>query len=92
MVDPSIIRVTLSGVQTLVDNPAMLGVRAEVPAEWLSELAPGEARKVPLFLVGVPEFVSWRVDPDSALVTRAVVGDEEGPPLSGEGPSGRGGS
>ena len=91
-VDPSIIRVTLSGVRTLVDRPAALDVRAEVPSEWLSELAPGEVRKVPLRVVGVPELVTWRVEPDSALVRRAVVGEEEGPPRGGgEGRFGRGG-
>jgi len=72
LVAPSTISVRLEGARTPVSGTREEEVWAVVPAEAVAELAPGESRRAPVRLRGVPALVRAFSETDSVLVQRAL--------------------
>jgi hypothetical protein len=81
-VDPPLIQVFLRGGRTRVAQVSVPELRGEIPGPFVETMMPGEVRRVPIRLVGVPELVEAEARPDSVLIERIV------PSVGG---SGRGG-
>jgi len=98
--EPSTIRLKLSGARTVVTSFDPAQLRVWIPPEFLEDMEPGEERRLPLRVDGVPELV--RVEPATEFirVRRAidlpggpagaiVRGDRGGPASGGGAPGGR---
>lgn len=70
VVDPSSVRVTLSGARTLVTSVDPRNLRVRIVRSELRGMAPGEERHVPLHVEGVPALVSAMPDQLMAIVRR----------------------
>ncbi len=70
VVRPPSVRVTLSGARSLVTGLDPGGITVRIVAEELRGMTPGEERRVPLHVEGVPPLVSAVPDQDMATVTR----------------------
>ncbi len=70
--DPVTIRLRLSGARTLVTalDPSLL--RIWVPPELLQGMAPGEERRVPLLVAGVPDLVTAVPGIEFVMVRRVI--------------------
>ncbi len=83
VVQPSSIRVTLTGARTPVTavDPAKLSVR--IAASELRGMTPGEERRVPVRVSGVPDLVSAAPEQDMVTVRRPAVRSSGGHRPSG---------
>lgn len=70
-VTPSEVEVVLRGARSLVGAVDPLDLRAWVEPERLQGMAPGEERRVPVRVEGVPELVTWELPVDVVTVRRA---------------------
>jgi YbbR domain-containing protein len=77
-VEPEQVDVILSGARTLVSAVDPLDLRAWVAAELLDGMAPGQSRRVPVRLEGVPSLVSFEIPLDVVTVRRAADGSPPG--------------
>ena len=75
-VSPPLIQVALRGGRTRVAQATVPELRAEVVGPFVETMVPGEVRRVPVKLVGVPDLVEAVARPDSVLVSRGG-GDQE---------------
>lgn len=66
--DPPLVEVTLRGGQTRVDRVSAPDLRADVMGVFIETMEPGESRRVPLQLSGVPTLVAAVARPDSVWV------------------------
>lgn len=80
-VEPALVDVVLRGARTLVTSLDPLDLRAWVASEGLEGMAPGEERRVPVRLEGVPELVVGGITVETVSVRRR--GND---PLDGGGP------
>ena len=71
-IDPPAVRLTLSGARTPVTSVNQRSLRVWIPPEYLEEMEPGEQRRVPLVVDGVPELVTAELDTRYVTVRRAV--------------------
>jgi hypothetical protein len=76
VLEPRTIPVRISGARTLVMAFDPSALRVWVPAEFLEDLRPGEARPVRLFVEGVPKFVT--AVPGVGQVTARRAADVQG--------------
>lgn len=74
-VEPAVLVVGLSGARSVLSQADVSALRLEVSLSGLDALAPGEARRVPVRVVGVPPLV--RAEP---VVSQVTVTRREGPP------------
>ncbi|MDP2957441.1 MAG: hypothetical protein Q8N53_13540 [Longimicrobiales bacterium] len=79
-VSPESVEVVLRGARTLLAAVEPLDVRAWVDPELLRDMAPGEARRVPVRVEGVPVLATLEVAQQVVTVRRAP---SEEPPLGG---------
>jgi hypothetical protein len=78
-VTPPLIRVFLRGGRTRVAQVSVPELRGEIQGPFVETMVPGEVRRVPIRLVGLPELVEAEARPDSVLVERiAGVAGESG--------------
>ena len=82
VVEPTEVRLTLSGARTLVTAVDRSALRVWVPPEYLEDMAPGEIRRVRVQVDGIPALVTAVPGTEFIRVRRAIdtVGDEEGGP------------
>lgn len=73
--DPDSTGVVLSGAESVVEGVDAGSLWAEVPAEALSDLGPGDAREVPVVVRGLPPLVDARPTPNS-VVARVPEADD----------------
>ncbi len=83
VIEPSVVRLTLSGARSVVNQLDVAALRLRVPAELLEDMEPGEERRVPLSVEGVPELVTAVPGTEYVTVRRAVDLSEGGPAGSG---------
>jgi YbbR domain-containing protein len=76
VVEPAAVAVTLRGAGSRMAVALQDGVRPVVARGLVLGMAPGDSRRVPVELLGLPELVRARVQPDSVTVSRP--GDGEG--------------
>jgi YbbR domain-containing protein len=79
-VTPEAVAVILDGARTLLAAVEPLDVRAWVDPDLLQGMAPGEERRVPVMVEGVPPLVSVEVRAEHVTVRRAAPDD---PPAEG---------
>ncbi len=83
VIEPSVVRLTLSGARSVVNQLDVAALRLRVPAELLEDMEPGEERRVPLSVEGVPELVTAVPGTEYVTVRRPVDLSEGGPAGSG---------
>ncbi len=83
VIRPSAIDVTLRGARTLVTAVDPADLHAWVAPELVRGIAPGESRRVPVHVDGVPDLVTLEV-PDDIVTVRRASDDGVRPP--GDGP------
>jgi YbbR domain-containing protein len=71
VVSPLAVDVTIRGARTLVTALDPMDLRAWVAPELVRGMTPGEDRRVPVRVEGVPELVTYRLDPELVTVRRA---------------------
>lgn len=76
-VTPATVDVTLRGARTLVTAVDVADLRAWVAPELLRGMEPGEERRVPVRVDGVPELVSSAIPDDLVTVRRAAEGESD---------------
>jgi hypothetical protein len=79
IVRPATIDVTLRGARTLVTAVDPADLHAWVAPELVRGMAPGEARRVPVHVEGVPDLVTIRMADEVVTVRRAVDSDATPP-------------
>jgi YbbR domain-containing protein len=83
VIRPSAIDVTLRGARTLVNAVDPTDLRAWIAPELVRGIAPGEARRVPVQVDGVPDLVTFEVQND--IVTVRLASDANGIRPPGDG-------
>jgi len=78
-VTPPLVQVFLRGGRTRVAQASVQELWGEVPGPFVETMVPGEARRVPIRLVGVPNLVEAEARPDSVMVQRISREAPEGP-------------
>lgn len=73
---PDSVDVRVGGAPARLSASPMGGIRPVVDGRLLAGLAPGESRRVPLGVVGLPELVTAIPVPDSVTVVRPVGGSQ----------------
>jgi hypothetical protein len=71
-IDPAEVRVTLSGARTPVTSVNQRSLRVWIPPEYLEDMEPGEQRRVPLVVDGVPDLVSAELETRYVTIRRAA--------------------
>lgn len=71
-VQPESVRVQLSGARSLVTTMDLTLLRVSVAAEDLAGMVPGEERRVPIEIDGVPPLVTARPSTDMVTIVRVV--------------------
>jgi YbbR domain-containing protein len=71
-VEPASVRVQLSGARSLVTTMDLTLLRVSVPAASLAGMIPGEERRVPIRIDGVPRLVTARSSTDAVTVVRTM--------------------
>lgn len=84
-VSPPLVHVSLRGGRTRVAQATVPELRGEIAGPFVETMLPGEVRRLPVRLVGVPALVEAVARPDSVLVSRAG-GDPEEDESPGETP------
>jgi hypothetical protein len=74
VIRPSSIDVTLRGARSLVTSVDPADLRVWVAPELVQGIAPGESRRVPVHVDGVPQLVSVEVADDIVSVQRSSDG------------------
>ena len=67
---PPSVDLTLTGARTRVDGVDPRRLRVFVPSYALLGMRPSEERRVPIFVEGVPNFITVRMEVDSVMVRR----------------------
>lgn len=78
-VGPPSIQLRLSGARTLVTAMDLSLLRVSVPPESLAGMVPGEQRRLPVQVDGVPELVTATPQTEVVTVTRVDQADERDP-------------
>ncbi len=78
-VDPAAVSVVLQGARSLVDAVDPETLRAWVSTDLLHAMVPGEARRVPVEIEGVPDGISAQSTIDVVTVRRASEGRDQSP-------------
>jgi YbbR domain-containing protein len=86
-VEPGSLSLTLRGARGRLDSAPLDSIRIEVPADQVQDVVPGESRRVPVRVRGVPALLDAELAVDSVTVRRprATEAADAGGPGSGEG-------
>lgn len=82
-VEPPTLPVTVRGARGRLDAAALDSVRVLVPAEFVQDVEPGESRRVPVRVVGLPSLLNAEVAVDSVTVRRPRPSQESPDTISG---------
>lgn len=77
-VSPPLIRVSLRGGRARIAQVTVPELHGEVVGPFIETMVPGEVRRVPVRLLGVPGLVEAVAHPDSVLVSRAEEDESPG--------------
>jgi YbbR domain-containing protein len=80
IVEPSSLRVTLTGASTLVTSVDPSKLRVQIASSELRGMTPGEERHVPVQVQGVPDLVTATPEQDMVTVRRPAVRKRGGLP------------
>lgn len=69
-VDPGTLAVTIRGARGRLDAAVLDSIRVEVAASLVQDVVPGEARRVPVRVRGVPALLDAQAEADSVTVRR----------------------
>lgn len=84
-VQPQAVAVAIRGAASVLNAADLAGIRVRIEESDISDLAPGESRRVPLTLLGVPALLNGALETDSVRVVRARGPVESGPGNQGAG-------
>ncbi len=69
-VQPQAVAVAIRGASSVLSAANLDGIHVRINESEIADLAPGEARRVPLTLVGVPNLLTGSLEVDSVRVVR----------------------
>ena len=69
-VQPLAVPVAIRGASSVLSAASLDGIRVRIDESEISDLTPGESRRVPLTLVGVPSLLTGALEVDSVRVVR----------------------
>jgi YbbR domain-containing protein len=69
-VEPVTVAVTVQGARARLDAAMLDSIRVEVPADQVQDVVPGESRRVPVRIRGVPDLLRAEAATDSVTVRR----------------------